>query len=152
MIFWVNGAIKRKNNHTHTHKDRNKDYLPYVLLLLFLQGKFNENLLQFLIAIVNNELFKTVILQNKNRQQFLKTKYHCLRLRWHGHIPHPKQHSIWMMPMKKSLFIWRTIRNRLGSFFLVVHLKENNIFPEDLLNTRNLMWINLIGMHCMFHP
>lgn len=46
----------------------NENYLAYVLFLLLFQGQLNENLLQFLIAVVNNELLKTIILQNKTKR------------------------------------------------------------------------------------
>lgn len=38
-------------------------YLLDVLLLFLLQGQLNEYLLELLVAVVNNELFKTVLLQ-----------------------------------------------------------------------------------------
>lgn len=40
-------------------------YLSDVLLLLFFEGKFNEDLLQLLITVVDNELLKAVVLSDK---------------------------------------------------------------------------------------
>lgn len=37
-------------------------YLPYVLLLLFLQSEFDEDLLKLLVTIINNKLLKAVVL------------------------------------------------------------------------------------------
>lgn len=40
-------------------------YLSDVFFLLFFEGKFNEDLLQLLIAVVDNELLKAVVLSDK---------------------------------------------------------------------------------------
>lgn len=40
-------------------------YLLNVLLLLLLQGQLNEDLLELLVAVVDDELFKAVLLQTK---------------------------------------------------------------------------------------
>lgn len=38
-------------------------YLTDILLLLFAESKLDEDLLELLIAVVDDELFKTVVLQ-----------------------------------------------------------------------------------------
>lgn len=40
-------------------------YLTDILLLLFTESKLDEDLLEFLIAVVDDELFKTVVLQEQ---------------------------------------------------------------------------------------
>lgn len=40
-------------------------YLTDILLLLFAESKLDEDLLELLIAVVDNELFKTVVLQEQ---------------------------------------------------------------------------------------
>lgn len=46
-------------------KDPFKHYLSDVFLLLFFEGKFNEDLLQLLITVVDNELLKAVVLSDE---------------------------------------------------------------------------------------
>lgn len=46
-------------------KDPFKYYLSDVFLLLFFEGKFNEDLLQLLITVVDDELLKAVVLSDK---------------------------------------------------------------------------------------
>lgn len=40
-------------------------YLLDILLLFLLQGQLNEDLLELLVAVVDDELFKAVLLQTK---------------------------------------------------------------------------------------
>lgn len=40
-------------------------YLTDILLLLFAESKLDEDLLELLIAVVDDELFKTVVLQEQ---------------------------------------------------------------------------------------
>lgn len=40
-------------------------YLTDILLLLFAESKLDEDLLEFLIAVVDDELFKTVVLHEQ---------------------------------------------------------------------------------------
>lgn len=52
-----------------------KGYLSDVFLLLFFEGKFNEDLLQLLIAVVDNELLKAVVLSDKTYVCLLSCKH-----------------------------------------------------------------------------
>ena len=57
-------------------------YLLDVFLLFLLQGQFNEDLLQLLIAVVDDELLKTVGLKNNKAHHVLR----CRRLQLHCSI------------------------------------------------------------------
>lgn len=52
-----------------------KYYLSDVFLLLFFEGKFNEDLLQLLITVVDNELLKAVVLSDKTCLHLLLCKH-----------------------------------------------------------------------------
>jgi hypothetical protein len=43
-------------------------YLPNIFLLLFFEGKFDEDLLKLFITIVNNKLLEAVILCGKKKE------------------------------------------------------------------------------------
>lgn len=54
-----------RDNGRRLRKDPFKHYLSDVFLLLFFEGKFNEDLLQLLITVVDNELLKAVVLSDE---------------------------------------------------------------------------------------
>ena len=58
-------------------------YLLDVFLLFLLQRQLNEDLLQLLIAVVDDELLKTVGLKNNNAHHMLR----CRRLQLHCSVP-----------------------------------------------------------------
>lgn len=45
---------------------RNLSYLTYILLLLLTQSELDEDLLKLLIAVVDDELLKAVVLWDKS--------------------------------------------------------------------------------------
>lgn len=46
-----------------------RHYLPYVLLLLFFQGQFDEDLLQLLVTVIDDELLEAVVLRGEKRRR-----------------------------------------------------------------------------------
>jgi len=55
-------------------KDPLRYYLSDVFLLLFFEGQFDEDLLQLLIAVVDDELLKAVVLSDKTGLRLLLCK------------------------------------------------------------------------------
>lgn len=60
FVLWVRKGIL-KNFFQH--------YLPYILLLLFFKSQLNEDLLQFFITVIDNELLKAVVLYGEKWRQ-----------------------------------------------------------------------------------
>ena len=60
FVLWVKKGIL-KNFFQH--------YLPYILLLLFFKSQLNEDLLQFFITVIDNELLKAIVLCGEKWRQ-----------------------------------------------------------------------------------
>lgn len=61
-----------RDNGKRIRKDPFKYYLSDVFLLLFFEGKFNEDLLQLLVTVVDNELLKAVVLSDETCLSLLR--------------------------------------------------------------------------------
>lgn len=51
------------------------DALPHIFLLLFTQSQLDEDLLQLLVAVVNDKLFKAVVLWEQQQVKIISPSY-----------------------------------------------------------------------------